>query len=60
GEVLGDVQDVCLAEMWLKKQNNLKVPPDLPRSKESMRRAALRLAPVLLGCSPKVFRRMLG
>ena len=60
GEVLGDMQDMCLAEMWLKKQKSLGVPPDLSRSKESMRRAALRLAPVLLGSRPKVFRQMLG
>jgi len=49
-----------LAERWLKKQKSLRVPPDLSRSKESMRRAALRLAPVLLGSSPKDFRQMLG
>ena len=60
GEVLGDMQDVCLAEMWLKKQESLRVPPDLSRSKESLRRSALRLAPVLLGSRPKVFRQMLG
>lgn len=60
GEVLGDMQDMCLAERWLKKQKSLRVPPDLSRSKESMRRAALRLAPLLLGSSPKVFRQMLG
>jgi hypothetical protein len=60
GETLGDIQDVCMAEAWLKKQRVFKVPPDLPRSKEALRRGALRLAPVLLGPKPKEFRRMLG
>jgi hypothetical protein len=60
GEVLGDIQDVCLAETWLKKQRGLKVPPDLPRSKEALRRKALRMAPSLLKAKPKDFRRMLG
>jgi CHAD domain-containing protein len=59
-ETLGDIQDVCMAEAWLKKQRGLKVPPDLARSKDTLRRAALRLAPVLLGPKPKDFRRMLG
>ena len=60
GETLGDIQDVCMAEDWLKKQRGLKVPPDLPRSKEALRREALRLAPALLAPKPKDFRRMLG
>lgn len=60
GEILGNLQDVCLAERWLKKQKTLPVLSDLSCSKESMRRAALRLAPVLLGPKPKEFRRMLG
>lgn len=60
GEVLGDMQDVCMAETWLKKRRGLKVPPDLPRSKEALRRAALRSAPALLGPKSKDFRRMLG
>ena len=60
GEVLGDIQDVCLAETWLKKQRGPKVPPDLPRSKEALRQRALRSAPALLAPKPKDFRRMLG
>jgi hypothetical protein len=60
GETLGDIQDVCMAETWLKKQRGMKVPPDLPRSKEALRRAALRSAPALLAPKPKDFRRMLG
>lgn len=59
-EKLGDIQDVCLAETWLKKQKSLRVPPDLSRSKEVLRRGALRLAAVLLGPKPKEFRRLLG
>jgi hypothetical protein len=60
GETLGDIQDVCMAEAWLKKQKGLKIPPDLPRSKDALRRTALRLAPALLEPNPKAFRRMLG
>lgn len=60
GETLGDIQDVCLAEAWLKKQRGSKVPPDLPRSREALRRGALRQAPALLASKPKDFRRMLG
>ena len=60
GETLGDIQDVCMAEDWLKKQRGSKVPPDLPRSKGALRREALRLAPALLAPKPKDFRRMLG
>jgi len=60
GEILGDIQDVCMAETWLKKRRGLKVPPDLPRSKDALRGAALRLAPPLLGSKPGDFRRLLG
>ena len=60
GETLGDIQDVCMAEAWLEKQKGLKIPPDLPRSKDALRREALRLAPALLTPKPKDFRRMLG
>lgn len=60
GETLGDIQDVCMAEAWLKKQRGLKVPPDLPRSREALRREALRSAPALLASKPGDFRRMLG
>jgi len=60
GETLGDIQDVCMAEVWLKKQRRLKIPPDLPRSKQALRLEALRLAPTLLEAKPKEFRRLLG
>jgi len=60
GETLGEIQDVCMAEQWLGKQQALSVPPDLPRSKETLRRRALRAAPLLLDSKPKEFRRMLG
>lgn len=60
GEVLGDIQDVCLAENWLKAQRGFRVPPDLARSKEALRQRALRSAPGLLASKPKDFRRMLG
>jgi hypothetical protein len=49
-----------MAETWLKKQRGLKVPPDLPRSREALRREALRSAPALLASKPGDFRRMLG
>jgi hypothetical protein len=49
-----------MAEQWLGKQQALSVPPDLPRSKETLRRRALRAAPLLLDSKPKEFRRMLG
>lgn len=60
GETLGEIQDVCMAEEWLGKQRGLSVPPDLPRSKETLRRRALRAAPLLLDPKPKEFRRLLG
>lgn len=60
GELLGEVQDVCMAEDWLRRQRGLKIPPDLPRSKEVLRRRALDRAPVLLSAKPGDFRRMLG
>lgn len=60
GEILGEIQDVCMAEDWLTRQRGLAVPPDLPRSKGVFRREALRRAPVLLDAKPKVFRKMLG
>lgn len=60
GELLGDIQDVCMAEQWLAKQQGLSVPPDLARSKKHLRQQALRVAPVLLAPKPNEFRRMLG
>lgn len=60
GEVLGDFQDVCVAEDWFRRLQGLPVPPDLGRSKDTLRRDALRRAPALLLPRPKVFRGMLG
>lgn len=60
GEVLGGIQDVCLAEDWLGRHPGTKVPPDLGRSKRSLRSEALRRAELLLGPKPREFRRMLG
>jgi hypothetical protein len=60
GEILGEIQDVCMAEHWLGEQPGLKVPPDLSRSKKALRQKALKAAPALLGPKPGEFRRMLG
>jgi hypothetical protein len=60
GETLGEIQDVCMAEHWLGRQRGLKVPPDLPRSKKTLRQRALEGGPALLESKPKEFRRMLG
>jgi CHAD domain-containing protein len=60
GELLGEIQDVCMAEHWLIKQEGRQVPPDLARSKRKLRQKALRAAPDLLGPKPREFRRMLG
>lgn len=60
GEVLGDFQDVCVAEDWLGRLHGLAVPPDLARSKDVLRREALRRAPALLLPRPREFRGLLG
>ncbi len=60
GETLGEIQDVCMAEHWLGKQRGLKIPPDLPRSKKTLKQKALHAAPALLASKPKQFRGMLG
>lgn len=60
GEVLGEIQDVCVAEDWLSRNCGLTVPADLPRSKEKLRREALRLGRVLFSPKPREFREMLG
>ncbi len=59
GEVFGEIQDVCMAEDWLKDQG-IKVPADLPRSKTRLRNEALRRATKLLEAKPREFRKMLG
>ncbi|MBU3665671.1 MAG: CHAD domain-containing protein [Chthoniobacterales bacterium] len=58
GEILGEIQDVCLAESWLQDQG-LHVPADLARSKEVLRHDAVRRGKSLLVHKPKDFRRML-
>jgi CHAD domain-containing protein len=60
GEILGEFQDVCVAEHWLGRLHGLDVPPDLGRSKERLRRLALQRASALLLPKPREFRRMLG
>jgi hypothetical protein len=49
-----------MAEHWLGKQRGLKIPPDLPRSKKTLRQRALHAAPALLEPKPGEFRGMLG
>lgn len=59
GEILGAIQDVCVAEHWIKKHLG-KIPADLPRRKHALRRRALQRGKVLLAPKPREFRRMLG
>ena len=59
GATLGEIQDVCMAEDWIKKHLG-KIPADLPRSKKVLRRRALEQGKVLLAPKPREFRRMLG
>jgi hypothetical protein len=60
GEVLGGIQDVCLAEEWFARHADLRVPADLARSKVALRRRALRQAEPLLGPKPREFRARLA
>lgn len=60
GEILGEIQDVCMAEAWLADHRGLVVPPDLPRSKEVLRQRALKSGKVLFASKPRDFRRMLA
>jgi CHAD domain-containing protein len=59
GETLGEIQDVCMAEVWI-KQHIGKVPRDLPRSKKSLRQKALQRGESLFATRPRDFRKMLG
>lgn len=59
GETLGEIQDVCMAEDWI-KQHVGKVPRDLPRSKKALRRRALERGESLFAAKPREFRQMLG
>ena len=59
GETLGEIQDVCLAEDWI-KQHIGKVPRDLPRSKKNLRQRALERGESLFEIRPREFRKMLG
>jgi hypothetical protein len=56
---LGEIQDVCMAEDWI-KQHIGKVPRDLPRSKKNLRQRALERGKGLLEIRPREFRKMLG
>ena len=59
GETLGEIQDVCMAEDWIKKHVG-KVPRDLPCSKKNLRRRALERGERLFEIRPREFREMLG
>ena len=59
GETLGEIQDVCMAEDWIRKHVG-KVPRDLPRSKKMLRRRSLGQGEKLFAAKPRVFRKMLG
>lgn len=59
GETLGEIQDVCLAEEWIRKHLG-KVPRDLPRSKKVLRRRALKQGEKLFAAKSRDFRKMLG
>ena len=59
GETLGEIQDVCMAEDWIKKHVG-KIPRDLPRSKKVLRRRALERGGNLFGTKAREFRKMLG
>ena len=60
GEILGEIQDICMAEDWLGRQHGLAVPADLPRRRAALRRRALRSGEALLSLKPRDFRKMLG
>jgi CHAD domain-containing protein len=59
GETLGEIQDVCMAEDWI-KQHIGKLPRDLPRSKKTLRQRALQRGKGLFEIRPREFRKMLG
>lgn len=53
GEVLGELQDICMAEEWIARHGVKSPPEDLARSKENIRRLALQLG-------EKIFRKKLA
>ncbi len=59
GDVLGRIQDICMAEHWLAAQRGLAVPSELPRSKEILRCRALQLGGALLASKPREFKKTL-
>jgi hypothetical protein len=59
GEILGEIQDACMAEDWIGEHVG-KVPRDLPRSKKVLRRRALERGRKLFAAKPRDFRKMLG
>lgn len=60
GEVLGEIQDVCMAADWLAEQQAAFVPPDLDRTKDKLKRQALCLGSALFSPKPGDFRKLLG
>jgi hypothetical protein len=52
GEVLGELQDICMAEEWLSRHGIKSPPEDLARSKEHIRRQALQLGEKLFRQKP--------
>ena len=56
GEVLGGLQDVCMAQAWLSSHNGTAWPA-LRRLRKKLRRRALRKADKLFGTSARQFRR---
>lgn len=60
GEVLGEIQDLCMAADWLAGQQGAFVPPDLERTKNRLKRQALNLGGGLFSPKPREFRKLLG
>lgn len=59
GNVLGELQDDTMAEVWL-RTHGVEIPHGLPMRKAHLRRKALRLGAELFGSKPRDFRRRLG
>lgn len=52
GEVLGELQDICMAEEWIARHGVKSPPENLARSKEHIRRQALKLGEKLFRKKP--------
>lgn len=59
GDVLGRIQDICMAEHWLAAQRGLAVPAALPRGKEALRHRALEMGGELFAPKTREFRKTL-